>query len=147
MSRVTLCVASIGGDAAQIVAGSVGKPMRQPRLLSSQEELGANSGEGVALEDAVQLAFLQRGAYNGALLLEGCDRLDPAADNAFNVGKPPRGNCASAVRAMSSGRSVASMCRAIELSALWQKQWARTTGAARRCPQFASTSGASALAA
>lgn len=90
--------------------------MRQPRLLSSQEELGANSGEGVALEDAVQLAFLQRGAYNGALLLEGCDRLDPAADNAFNVGKPPRGNCASAVRAMSSGKSVASICRAVELA-------------------------------
>src|SRR5687767_2196223 len=69
-----------------------GKPIWQPRLLSSQAELCAHAGEGVAFEDAAQLAVLQRGAHSDALLLEACNRFDPSANNVFDAGKTSRGN-------------------------------------------------------
>lgn len=66
--------------------------MPQPRLLSSQAELGADAREGVAFEDAAQLALLQSGLNSGSFLLEGCDRFDPGADNVFDAGKTSGGN-------------------------------------------------------
>jgi hypothetical protein len=57
-----------------------------------QAELGADASEGVAFEDAAQLALVQSGAYSGTLLLEGCDHFDPGANDVFNAGKPSSGN-------------------------------------------------------
>jgi hypothetical protein len=82
----------VGRDVAQIVARVGGEPIRQPRLLSSEAELGADAGEGVVLEDAAQLALFQSGADSGAPWLEACDRFDPGANDVFDAGKTPRGN-------------------------------------------------------
>ncbi|HKO47185.1 MAG TPA: hypothetical protein VJV79_05650 [Polyangiaceae bacterium] len=89
--RVAPAVPSVGSDIAQIVASVSGKPKWQPRLLSGQAELSAHAGEGVAFEDAAQLALLQRGAHSDALLLEGCNRFDPGACCVSKSLRPSRG--------------------------------------------------------
>ena len=66
--------------------------MGQPRLPSSKAELSVDAGEGVAFEDAAQLALFQRGVYGGAFLFEGCDCFDPSANNVFDASKTSRRN-------------------------------------------------------